>query len=95
MLYADSSALVKLFLEEEGSSEAQSMVRAADIVATSLVSYTALRAALAAAARARRISPVRHTEMANIPAGAPESVVRIVTENGRTLKFSTQGFETE
>lgn len=30
-----------------------------------------------------------------IPAGAPDNVVRIVTENSRTLKFSTQGFEPE
>lgn len=32
---------------------------------------------------------------AKIPAGAPDQVVRIVLENGRTLKFSSQGFETE
>ena len=33
---------------------------------------------------------------AEIPSGAPENVVRTVTENGRTLKFSTNsGFETE
>ena len=32
---------------------------------------------------------------ATIPAGAPEHVVRIVTENSRTLKFTSQGFETE
>jgi hypothetical protein len=30
---------------------------------------------------------------AEIPAGVPESVVRTVTENGRTLKFTSQGFE--
>ncbi|MGH7454792.1 MAG: AAA+ family ATPase, partial [bacterium] len=30
-----------------------------------------------------------------IPNGVPENVVRIVTENGRTLKFKTQGFEIE
>ncbi len=30
---------------------------------------------------------------AEIPSGAPENVVRIVTENGRTLKFNSQGFE--
>lgn len=30
---------------------------------------------------------------ANIPDGAPENVVRTVTENSRTLKFKTQGFE--
>jgi predicted AAA+ superfamily ATPase len=32
---------------------------------------------------------------ADIPAGVPENVVRIVTENGRALKFSSQGFEQE
>lgn len=32
---------------------------------------------------------------AEIPTGAPDNVVRIVTENGRTLKFSSQGFEKE
>jgi hypothetical protein len=30
---------------------------------------------------------------ADIPDGAPENVVRTVTENSRTLKFSSQGFE--
>jgi hypothetical protein len=30
---------------------------------------------------------------AEIPAGAPENVVRTVTENSRTLKFESQGFE--
>ncbi len=32
---------------------------------------------------------------ANIPDGAPEQVVRIVTENSRTLNFADSGFETE
>ena len=27
--------------------------------------------------------------------GAPDHVVRTVTENGRTLKFTSQGFEKE
>jgi hypothetical protein len=30
---------------------------------------------------------------AEIPDGAPDNVVRTVTENSRTLKFATQGFE--
>lgn len=30
-----------------------------------------------------------------IPEGSPDSVVRTVTENSRTLKFSSQGFETD
>lgn len=32
---------------------------------------------------------------AEIPDGAPENVVRTVTENSRTLKFTTPGFELE
>ena len=30
---------------------------------------------------------------AQIPGGTPDTVVRIVTENGQTLKFKNQGFE--
>lgn len=32
---------------------------------------------------------------ANVPDGVPDNVVRTVTENSRTLKFSTHGFEKE
>lgn len=32
---------------------------------------------------------------AEVPSGAPDSVVRTVTENSVTLKFANQGFETE
>jgi len=32
---------------------------------------------------------------ADIPSGAPHQVVRTVTENSRTLKFTSQGFESE
>ena len=32
---------------------------------------------------------------AEIPDGAPDNVVRTVTENSRTLKFTSQGFEKE
>ena len=32
---------------------------------------------------------------ADVPSGAPDHVVRTVTENSRTLKFTNQGFEKE
>jgi hypothetical protein len=32
---------------------------------------------------------------AEIPAGVPDNVVRTVTENSRTLKFTSHGFESE
>jgi hypothetical protein len=31
----------------------------------------------------------------HLPAGVPDHVVRTVMENARTLKFKSQGFETE
>ena len=31
--------------------------------------------------------------VAEIPSGTPDNVVRTVTENSRTLKFTSQGFE--
>jgi hypothetical protein len=38
---------------------------------------------------------VRLEVEAEMPSGAPDHVVRTVTENSRTLKFSSQGFERE
>ncbi len=32
---------------------------------------------------------------ASVPSGVPDTIVRVVTENSRTLKFSTHGFERE
>jgi hypothetical protein len=32
---------------------------------------------------------------ADIPSGVPDHVVRTVMENGKTLKFTSQGFEQE
>jgi hypothetical protein len=32
---------------------------------------------------------------ASMPSGAPENVVRTVTENSQTLKFTSQGFDAE
>ena len=32
---------------------------------------------------------------ADIPIGVPDQVIRTVTENARTLKFKSPGFETE
>jgi hypothetical protein len=37
-----------------------------------------------------KVTPATEAE---IPSGAPENAVRTVTENSRTLKFTTQAFE--
>jgi len=54
--YVDTSALVKLFLAEDGSQIVSRVWEAADGVVTSAATYPEARAALAAAAREGRIS---------------------------------------
>lgn len=56
ILYLDTSAIVKLYVEEEGSSTVRSAVGAAGVIATSRVAYAELHAALAAACRMQRIT---------------------------------------
>jgi predicted nucleic acid-binding protein len=47
ILYLDTSALVKLYAQEVGSSEVKRAVARADLVATSLVAYVEARSAFA------------------------------------------------
>ena len=56
ILYLDTSALVKLYAEEEGSDLVRQGVRAADLIATSLMAYAETRSALARKSRSREIS---------------------------------------
>jgi uncharacterized protein len=56
ILYLDTSALVKLYAEEEGSEGVRLAVRAADLVATSLMAYAEMRSALARKSRGNEIS---------------------------------------
>lgn len=54
--YFDSSALVKLVVDEPGSDDASRLWNGADQVCTSRVAHPEVRAALAAAGRARRLT---------------------------------------
>jgi len=56
ILYLDTSALVKLYAEEEGSDLVRQGVRASDLIATSLMAYAETRSALARKNRSREIS---------------------------------------
>ncbi len=59
--YLDTSALLKLFLpDEEGADITQRVWEAADRIVTSSITYLEARAALAAAARAKRLSAGAH-----------------------------------
>mgnify|MGYP006274787923 CR=1 FL=1 len=47
ILYLDTSSLVKLYVEEAGSSETSLLLESSEIVATSIVAYAEARAAFA------------------------------------------------
>jgi predicted nucleic acid-binding protein len=55
ILYADTSALFKLLINESGSELVVSALQSADVVASAAIAYVELRAALAAAIRDSRI----------------------------------------
>ena len=55
ILYADTSALLKLYIQEEGRETVQEAIAAADTVTTHLIAYPELRAALSKAKRTGRI----------------------------------------
>jgi predicted nucleic acid-binding protein len=56
IVYADTSALVKLFVTEEGSEATRVLLRQASVMGTSLVARAELGAALARGARRRLLS---------------------------------------
>ena len=57
IVYFDSSAFVKLIVEEEGSDLAAALWDGSDAPVASRLAYPEVRAALAAAGRARRLEP--------------------------------------
>jgi uncharacterized protein len=60
--YFDSSALVKLVIEEDGSEDAALLWDGADSVLTSRVAHPEVRAALAAAERGKRLDAQMHLQ---------------------------------
>jgi len=55
ILYGDTSALLKLYIQEAGTETVQEAIAASDSVTTHVIAYPELRAALAKAARVGRI----------------------------------------
>jgi predicted nucleic acid-binding protein len=81
ILYLDTSALVKLYLEEDGSAEVRASVEAAEAVCTSMVAYAEVHAALARAAREGRITEEERAQAAaEFRADWPEYAVVQVTQ---------------
>ena len=62
-LYLDTSSLVKLYVEEDGSSVVAALVRDAEVTATSIISYAEARAAFARRFRERAFTPAEHNRI--------------------------------
>lgn len=62
ILYLDTSALVKLYVREQGSAQVRRLVDRAQAIATSVVAYAEARAAFARLRRERPANSKRHRE---------------------------------
>jgi predicted nucleic acid-binding protein len=60
ILYLDTSSLIKLYVEENGSSEIESLVKEASLVCTSVVAYPEARSALARLCREGALTLEEH-----------------------------------
>jgi uncharacterized protein len=60
MLYLDTSVLVKIYVEEDGSIAIREQVNKARFVATSMIAYVEARAAFARRRREGRLAPADH-----------------------------------
>lgn len=63
ILYLDTSALLKLYVDESGSARVRSLVRNAEAAFTHMISYAELRAALAKAMRMKRVTRKAHAAL--------------------------------
>ncbi len=60
IVYLDTSSLVKLYVEEDGSSKVAALVRSSEVTSTSLVAYAEARAAFACRFREKAFTPAEH-----------------------------------
>jgi len=63
IVYLDTSSLVKLYVEEDGSSKVDALVRSSEVTATSLVAYAEARAAFARRFRERAFTAKEHNRI--------------------------------
>jgi len=93
IIYADSSALAKLVIEEDGSEEFAALVAAADGVVTVSISQVEVFAALAAARRDGRLDAESH-DQAKVQAGNLLAEVGAVDIDPALLQIACEVAET-
>jgi len=64
IVYADTSALAKLVLDEDGTDEMHTLRATAEMISSAAIAYVELRATAAAAVRANRIASAHRQELA-------------------------------
>ncbi|MBK5101475.1 MAG: type II toxin-antitoxin system VapC family toxin [Desulfobacteraceae bacterium] len=60
IVYLDTSSLVKLYVEEDGSSKVDALVKSSGVTATSIVAYAEARAAFARRYREKAFTSAEH-----------------------------------
>ena len=86
ILYADTSALVKLVLAEDGSAQMRALAVEAERTFTAVVAYTELRAAVGAAIRDRRIPVARRDGVIARVAELWEDAYKVAVDWPRVLQ---------
>jgi uncharacterized protein len=81
-LYLDTSALVKLYAAEDGSSLCRQAVAEARLVSTSALAYVEARAAFARKRRERALSPAAHRNLVRTLDGDWGRYLRIEASEG-------------
>lgn len=92
--YVDTSSLIKLIVDEEGSERAELIWRSADSVASVSLVVVEARAALAAAERARRLS-VAQSRVAKTELAAFVDDLHLVEVTEELIERAAQLAETE
>ncbi|MDY6954266.1 MAG: type II toxin-antitoxin system VapC family toxin [Thermodesulfobacteriota bacterium] len=66
VVYLDTSSLVKLYVDEEHSTEVAGLVQSSDVTATSMVAYAEARAAFARRLREKAFTPGEHDQLISV-----------------------------
>ena len=100
ILYLDTSSLIKLYVEESGSRDVESLVAEASLICTSVIAYPEARSALARLCRERNLTVEEHTlSKANLEEDWPGYFALEVTPDiwraagDLTEKYALRGFD--
>jgi len=63
ILYLDTSSLVKLYVEEDGSTKVDDLVKSSEVAATSIVAYAEARAAFSRRYREKAFTKAEHSRI--------------------------------